>query len=136
MAPQRIATYRPLQLRTPASGNFCCGRQRACYARALFVEKFTWLTSQRLAGLPKRKKGDVHCPTFHGSDIGTVNTHSRTERFLTEAGSKAQALQIQAKEFANIHPEDGQQSGIILLGIIIPGIAPIAAKGRSIALSR
>lgn len=107
-----------LQLCTAAPWNSCGSWQCACRACAIPVEKFAWLASQRLASLPEREKCDVHSAPFHGSDVGAINAHSRTKRFLAQAGGKTQAPQVQTKEFPNIHPEDGQQSGIILLGII------------------
>jgi hypothetical protein len=52
----------------------------------------------------------------------TVHAHTLSHRFLTESGRQAIMPQIRAKDPADVHPQDGAQSRILALRIIILGL--------------
>jgi hypothetical protein len=62
--------------------------------------------------------------------MSPINAHPLSDGLLAEVRGKPKAPQIQTKKFANIHPEDGQQSRNALLRIIIPDKMTVTVPNR------
>ena len=98
--------------------------------RGFLIQKIRRAASQSLRGLPQRQKRNVLLSALHAADMGAVDTHSLGHRFLAEARGKPDTPQIEPEDLANIHPQDGCQSRILLLRIIIRDYSGIAVESK------
>ena len=71
--------------------------------------------------MPKRQERDVLLAPLHTAHMCSINAHSNSDGLLAEAGLRAKSAKIFSEHLSNIHPEDGHQSRILALRIIIRG---------------
>ena len=86
-----------------------------------FVEEIGGPDAQSFAGAPDGQQRYVLQSALHAADMGTVDTHPLGQGLLAEAGLYAMVAQIRPKEAPDVHPQDGAQSRILSLRIIIRG---------------
>ncbi len=71
--------------------------------------------------MPKRQERDVLLAPLHTAHMCSIHAHSDSDGLLAEAGLRAKSAKIFSEHLSNIHPEDGHQSRILALRIIIRG---------------
>ena len=71
--------------------------------------------------MPKRQERDVLLAPLHTAHMCSIHAHSNSDGLLAEAGLRAKSAKIFSEHLSNIHPQDGHQSRILALRIIIRG---------------
>ena len=71
--------------------------------------------------MPERQERDVLLAPLHTADMCTIHAHALGDSFLAEAGLHPKSAKIFPEHLSNIHPQDGHQSRILALRIIIRG---------------
>ena len=79
------------------------------------------LYAERLRQVPDREQRDVLLAALHTADVRTIDAHALGDSFLAETGLHPKSANIFPKHLSNIHPQDGHQSRILALRIIIRG---------------
>ena len=71
--------------------------------------------------MPDREQRDVLLAALHTADMRTIDAHALGDSFLAETGLDPKSANIFPKNLSNIHPQEGHQSRILALRIIIRG---------------
>ena len=71
--------------------------------------------------MPDREQRDVLLAALHTADVRTIDAHALGDSFLAEACLHPKSANIFPKHLSNIHPQEGHQSRILALRIIIRG---------------
>jgi hypothetical protein len=71
--------------------------------------------------MPDREQRDVLLAAFHTAHMRTIDAHALGDSFLAETGLHPKSANIFPKNLSDIHPQEGHQSRILALRIIIRG---------------
>lgn len=69
--------------------------------------------------MPDREQRHVLLAALHTADVRTIDAHALGDSFLAEACLHPKSANIFPKHLSNIHPQEGHQSRILALRIII-----------------
>ena len=71
--------------------------------------------------MPDCEQRDVLLAALHTANVRTIDAHALGDSFLAEARLHPKSANIFPKHLSNIHPQEGHQSRILALRIIIRG---------------